>query len=140
MKNSSQIFLDANVLIYTLDQTSEYFSKTVPLIQRLLLEGCELCTSHHVIEEVFHVARKAGTRPTDVIKEIAKIPNLTLIEPDADLSFAKRYAKLSVEHNLDINDALLLQLIIDAEIATIFTYDKKLARRSEELGIKLLEF
>jgi len=109
----------------------------VNLIQQLLDNGVTLCTSHHVIEEVLHIARKINkTSATEVIKEIAKIPDLVLIEPDAVLAFAERYAALSDKYNLGINDALLLQLIIDAGIGRLLSYDKQFVVKATSLGVE----
>jgi len=137
---SSQVFLDANAIIYALDETSERHPKTVACIQQLLAKNVTLCTSHHVIEEVLHIARKIGNADASkVIKEISKIPNLVLIEPDAVLSFAERYAKLSDKLRMGVNDALLLQLILDAGITRLLSYDKQFADRANSLGIERVE-
>jgi predicted nucleic acid-binding protein len=95
---SSEVFLDANVLLYALDQTGERYNEVVTLIQRLLDKDVTLCTSHHVIEEVIHIAKKIGASnvsATEIVDAISTIPNLVLIEPSAVLSFAERYAELS---------------------------------------------
>lgn len=135
--SSSQVFLDANTLIYALDETSERHTAVVGIVQRLLDEGVTLCTSHHVIEEVSHVARKiGGTTVSEVVKEIAKVPGLVLIEPDAVLAFAERYAALSDELRMGVNDALLLQLMLDAGITQLFSYDKQFVDRAVSLGIE----
>ncbi len=137
MINSTPVFLDANAIIYALDKTGERYSDVVTLIQRLLESGVTLCTSHHVIEEVVYIVRKVSDiSATKVIKEIGKIPGLVLIEPDAVLAFAERYAKLSDDLKLGINDALLLQLLIDAGITRLLSYDKQFASRATELGIQ----
>jgi len=137
MTNSSQVFLDANVLIYALDETSALYSDVVAAIQRLLDNGVTLCTSHHVIEEVLHIARRvSGTTALEVVAEISKIPALVLVEPDAVLAFAERYAALSDNLNMGINDALVLQLMIDAGITQLFSYDKRFVNRATTLGIE----
>src|SRR5688572_8132607 len=93
---NSQVFLDANAIIYALDKTSEQHSSTVICIQQLLDKDVTLCTSHHVIEEVLHIARKIGNADASkVVREIGNIPGLVLIEPDAVLVFAERYAEPS---------------------------------------------
>lgn len=135
----AQVFLDANVLVYALDKTSEHHSDTVVLIQKLLNDGVTLCTSHHVIEEVLHIARKikADTANTsEVVEEISKVPDLVLIEPDANLEFARRYAALSESLHMGINDALLLQLMLDAGIFRLFSYDKQFANQASQLHIQ----
>jgi predicted nucleic acid-binding protein len=133
----SQVFLDANTLVYALDETSDRFGEVVALVQELLDEGVMLCTSHHVIEEVVHIARKISeVTATDVVKEIGKIPDLVLIEPDAVLSFAERYATLSDTQHMGVNDALLLQLMLDAGIGRLFSYDKQFLNRAAALGVK----
>jgi|SRR5580700_7648928 predicted nucleic acid-binding protein len=134
---NSQVFLDANVLVYALDETSEQYATVVAFVQRLLDEDVTLCTSHHVIEEVLHIARKiGGTTTSEVVSEIGKIPNLVLIEPDAVLAFAKRYAVLSDKLGMGVNDTLLLQLMLDAGVTRLFSYDKQFVNRASSLGIE----
>ncbi|SRR6266568_3138592 len=139
MTTNSPVFLDANVLVYALDETSEPYEKTVTLIQRLLHEGVSLCTSHHVIEEVLHVVQKiqqSGIKPSEVVEEIGRIPDLTLIEPSAELGFAERYAALSEQLSMGINDALLLQLMIDAGVDRLFSYDKKFINKAKTVAVE----
>ncbi|GEM_PF-2598416 len=137
MMPSSQVFLDANALIYALDETSDRHDEVVALIQRLLDEDVTLCTSHHVIEEVVHITQKISTITAgEVIKEISKVLDLVLIEPDAVLAFAERYAELCDVQHMGVNDALLLQLMIDAGIDRLFSYDKQFLNRASSLGIK----
>lgn len=136
MTNSGQVFLDANALVYALDETSEQYAEAVRHIQQLLYNNVTICTSHHVIEEVLHIARKiASISATDVIKEVSKIPNLVLVEPDTTLEFAERYAKLSDTLKIGVNDALILQLMLDANIQQLFSYDKKLLKAASSVGI-----
>jgi predicted nucleic acid-binding protein len=136
--DADPVFLDANVLIYSLDETSQPYGQAVGTLQRLLEEGAELCTSHHVIEEVLHITQKLATSTTvsEVVDEISKIPDLIMVEPAAEIEFAKRYAALSERLNMGINDALLLQLLIDSGIRRLFSYDKKLVSKSRSLGIE----
>ena len=137
MTDSSPVFLDANVLIYSIDETSNLYSQVVAQVQHLLAEGVELCTSHHVIEEVLHIVQKLQTTITSsqVVAELERIPDLILVEPAADLEFAKRYAILTERLHMGINDALLLQLMIDAGIQRLYTYDKKFIDKSNAVGI-----
>lgn len=137
MMTDAQVFLDANAIIYALDETSDQYSDTVNVIQKLLKDGVTLCTSHHVIEEVLHVVRRVnGASAGQVVEEISRIPDLVLIEPDAVLAFAERYAALSDKLHMGVNDALLLQLMIDAGITSLFSYDKQFVNRAVGLGIK----
>ncbi len=134
---STQVFLDANALVYALDETNDRYDEVVALIQRLLDEGVTLCTSHHVIEEVVYVAHKIGTTAaSEIVKEIGKIPGLVLIEPDALLAFAERYATLSDRLHMGINDALLLQLMLDTGITKLLSYDKQFLNQAASLDIK----
>jgi predicted nucleic acid-binding protein len=136
---NSQVFLDANIIVYAIDKTSEQHQKAVNSIQQLLDNGVTLCTSHHVIEEVLYIARKiSGNNAVEVVKEISRLPELVLVEPDATIEFAKRYAILAQELNMGINDALLLQIIIDSEILKLFSYDKQFVNKATELGIEIV--
>lgn len=135
----NQVFLDANTLVYALDITSSQNSTAVSLIQRLLNDGVTLCTSHHVIEEVLFIARKISrgtSKLSEVVEEISKIPDLVLIEPDAKIDFAKRYANLSDAMHMGVNDALLLQLMLDAGITRLFSYDKQFIAGAGKLHIE----
>ena len=136
---NSQVFLDANTLVYALDSTSDQNPAVVSTIQRLLDEGATLCTSHHVIEEVLHIVRKISRDAGQVskaVKEINKIPNLVLIEPDANLDFAKRYIVLVETLKMGVNDALLLQLMLDAGITRLLSYDKHFKNCAAKLRIE----
>ncbi len=87
---SLQVFLDANVLVYALDETNDRYYEVVSEIQRMLDNDVTFCTSHHVIEEVLHIAHKiSGVTAVEVVKEIGKISGLVLIEPDAILAFVR---------------------------------------------------
>lgn len=133
------VFLDANVLVYSLDKTSEQHSGAVEVIQRLLDERTVLCTSHHVIEEVLHIVQRipqSNTPLSKVVEEIDKIPDLTLIEPATNIEFAKRYALLSQKLNAGVNDSLILQLMLDSGISRLFSYDKQLIKKAKILGIE----
>lgn len=139
MTVNTAVFLDANVFIYALDKTSELHSNAVGKIQRLLNENTDLCTSHHVIEEVLHIVQKipqSGSTLSQVVEEIGKIPDLILIEPAANLDFARRYAALSQKLHLGVNDALILQLMLDAGITGLFSYDKQLLDQASVLRIE----
>lgn len=67
---------------------------------------------------------------------IGEIPRLILVEPSPHLGFAERYAALRNQQKMGINDALLLQLMLDADISRLFSYDKQLVNRAASLGIK----
>ena len=138
---NTAVFLDANIFIYAIDRTSEQYGEVVEDIQELLDEKAALCTSHHVIEEVLHIVQKlpqSGTTLSEVVKEINKVPDLILIEPAANIEFAVRYASLSQKLKSGVNDALILQLMIDSGIKRVFSYDKKLLKHAQAMGIELV--
>src|SRR5262245_34357078 len=121
------VLLDANALVYYLDETAEQNAETVNLLQRLVDEQEQLVTSHHVIEEVLFVLSKIEPN-ADFIKaihRIGEIPGIILAEPSPHLAFAERYAVLKSKLHMGINDALLLQLMLDADITKLMSYDKQ---------------
>jgi predicted nucleic acid-binding protein len=139
MMASGAVFLDANVLIYSLDKTSDFNTNTVAVIQKLLDKKVTLCTSHHVIEEVLHITQKimiGSNKLTRVIEEIDTIPGLVLIEPLANIEFAKKYALLGDKLSVGVNDALILQLMIDSGITRLFSYDTQLLKNAIKLDIE----
>ena len=133
------VFLDANVIIYALDRTSDQHEGVVKIIDKLLKDQINLCSSNHVIEEVLHIIQRIPQNITplsEVVEEINNIPNLIFIEPSATIDFSRRYAKLCQQPNLGVNDALILQLMIDAGISRLFSYDKKLIKEASTLNIE----
>ena len=132
------VLLDANVIIYYLDETAEKNAETVCLLQSLIDEQEQLVTSHHVIEEVLFALSKIQP-DADLVKavhRISEIPGIILAEPSPNLAFAERYAALREKLQMGINDALILQLMLDAGITTLFSYDKQFVSRANDLGIK----
>ncbi len=132
------VLLDANVLIYYLDETAEKNTETVNLLQNLVDEQEQLVTSHHVIEEVLFVLSKIYPE-ADLVKavhRIGEIPGLILAEPSPHLAFAERYATLRGKLRMGINDALLLQLMLDAGVDRLFSFDKQFVDRATNLGIQ----
>ena len=132
------VLLDANVIIYYLDETAEKNAETVDLLQDLIDEQEQLVTSHHIIEEVLFALSKIQP-DADLVKavhRIGQIPGIILAEPSPNLAFAERYAALRRKLQMGINDALLLQLMLDASITTLFSYDKQFVSRAIDLGIK----
>ena len=132
------VLLDANVIIYYLDETAEKNAETVSILQNLVDEQEQLVTSHHVIEEVLFALSKIQP-DADLVKavhRIGEIPGIILAEPSPNLAFDERYAALRDKLQMGINDALLLQLMLDAGITTLFSYDKQFVCRATDLGIK----
>lgn len=139
MEKPASVFLDANVLIYFLDKTAKQHSVTISNLQNLVDKQAQLYTSHHVIEEVLFIVSKLASSKAAVtvaIKQIAELPGLLLVEPATDLQFALRYVELWQKTSLGINDALLLQLIIDGNIGQIFSFDAVLLRQAKKFGIQ----
>lgn len=134
------VLLDANVIIYYLDETAEKNAETVGILQNLVDEQEQLVTSHHVIEEVLFVLSKIQPDANlfNAVRRIGEIPGLILVEPSPHIGFAERYATLRDKLKMGINDALLLQLMLDADITHLYSYDKQLVNRAIDLGIKQL--
>lgn len=132
------VLLDANVLIYYLDETAEKNAETVKRLQQLVDDQEQLVTSHHIIEEVLFTLSKIepGANLAKAVQRIGEIPGIILAEPSPHLAFAKRYAALSDKLHMGINDALLLQLMLDAGITRLFSYDKQFVQRAAQLGIE----
>ena len=131
--------LDANVLIYYLDETADYHTEVIQRLQQLVDEQEQLITSHHILEEVLFVLSKyvPDANLEKAIERIGALPELVLVEPSPHIDFAKRYAALAERLNMGINDALLLQLMRDAGIKQLFSYDKKFINKALAVGISI---
>jgi predicted nucleic acid-binding protein len=131
------ILLDANVLIYFLDETSDFHPYVLGKLQEIEDEQEQIVTSHHIIEEVLFILSKVqlDSKLNLAIDKISNIPGIILAEPSASIDFARRYALLSKKHKLGINDALILQLMLDANISHLYSYDNKLTESAHRLGL-----
>ena len=131
------ILLDANILLYYLDETADYQQEVVQKLQQFVDDQEQLVTSHHILEEVLFVLSKydPDANLEDAVERIGAIPELVLIEPSPHIDFAKRYASLSVRLTMGLNDALLLQLMLDAGIGKLFSYDKKFVNKAVSVGV-----
>ena len=110
------------------------------VIQRLIRQNATLCTSHHVNEAVLRVARKISRSKTqlmDVMRKVSVIADLVFIELQAAIDFTNRYAELADTMNMGLNDARLLQLMVDAGIK-LLSYDKQLVASTTKLHIELI--
>jgi predicted nucleic acid-binding protein len=132
------VLLDANVLVYYLDETSDSHTLTINLLQELIDDDEQLVTSHHIIEEVLFILSKIDPEIDlrMIVEKVSRLPNLILAEPSPSIDFAMRYAQLSEKLKVGINDALILQLALDADVTKMFTFDKKLKRDALTLNIQ----
>lgn len=136
---SKGVFLDANALVYFLDETAELHATTVSLLQNLVNDKAELYTSHHVIEEVLFIVNKLAGEPAALditVRKISGLPGIELLEPETDLKFESRYIKLVHRAKLGVNDALLIQIMLDAGLRRICSFDTDLLKRTRHLGIQ----
>lgn len=131
------VLLDANVLLYYLDETADQQQEVVQKLQQLVDDQEQLVTSHHILEEVLFVLSKydADANLESAVERIGAIPELILIEPSPHIDFAKRYALLSGQLNMGLNDALLLQLMLDAGVSRLFSYDKGFVNKAISIGV-----
>jgi predicted nucleic acid-binding protein len=131
------ILLDANAIVYFLDETADQHQEVIQKMQQLVDEQEQLVTSHHVIEEVLFVLSRYDSNASLVaaVEKIGAIPELMLVEPSPNVLFARRYGALSKQLNMGLNDALLLQLMLDAGINQLFSYDKKFLNKAMSMGV-----
>ena len=142
MGSADAVFIDANALIYFLDETAAQHNQTVKTLQVLVDAQSDLYTSHHVLEEVLFIVSRLSNTKDDIslaIQQIAQIPQLELVEPAADLGFALSYVKLYKSSKVGINDTLLLQLMLDAGIRRLFSFDQNFLEQASLLGIQQVQ-
>jgi len=120
-----------------LDETADNHGLTIQRLQKLEDDQEQLVTSHHIVEEVLFVLSKLdpGADLVKVVAKISKLPGLILVEPSPNMGFAGRYSALSQKLKLGVNDALIMQLMIDASITKLFSYDKQFVNQAAKLNI-----
>lgn len=127
--------LDANFLIYSLLEDHP----ASKVCEKLIL-SCEnkfdWITSPITLIETFYVLIKIyGQKIEDVYNKIKAIVKLPLGIVSLDQLLVISALDKRIRHQIDINDAILLQIGIEIGIPIIATDDKRLAKAVEDYGI-----
>lgn len=133
MNNTKVCYLDANVLAYLKDASSEQHSECVSIIKKLIIEGYTLNTSPLGIDEFLYVVytslRKLSLEePINELKKslesVLSLPTLTIINPPLDKASQIKVIGYIKKFSLRPRDAYHLITMKSHKIKYLFTFDK----------------
>lgn len=143
----NKVFIDANVLIYLFDHTSQLHTSAKKILNNAIKNKFSIYISHHILEEFIHVQLKLAhiTQEKDMynrletdIKNIERIPKLFFVEPPETFSFLLQVIQIMQEHEILPNDAYILTLLLQKENMSLATFDKRLTKVAVKLDIPVL--
>lgn len=126
-------YLDANVLVYLKDSSSEQHNECVSLIKKLIIEKYNFYVSPLGIDEFLYVVysslRKLDAK--DPISELKKslesvlnLPTLTIINPPLDKASQIKVIEYIRKFSLKPRDAYHLLTMKGHKIKYLFTFDR----------------
>jgi len=120
------IFLDANILIYSQDPNSLFFKQSVAILKKSVEEGNEMSVSPYILNEVhfFLVKQTENDTAYKIVNKILKYPNLKFVDIKFTLKDMKSVLTLSTKYSLKTFDAFHAYYCKKLNIKTIATFDK----------------
>ncbi|MFH1407863.1 MAG: type II toxin-antitoxin system VapC family toxin [Patescibacteria group bacterium] len=120
------IFLDANILIYSQDPNSLFFKQSVAILKKSVEEGNEMFVSPYILNEVhFFFTKQAGNNSArKIVNGILKYPSLIFVDIAFTLKDIRSVFRLSAKYSLKTFDAFHAYYCKKLKIKTIATFDK----------------
>lgn len=143
----SSCFLDTNILIYLIDESSANFLKVKKLILKFEKNNTHLYITHLILAEFIHVffsllqlAKEKNIHESleVALKKIGLMPNISIISPPEDFIFTNSVVKIMEQYKLKSNDAYILSILNEKNIQYLATFDQILAKAAKNLNIKIL--
>ena len=127
------LVIDTNILIYDFIENSEYHREVKEKTRNKLL-----IVPTNILIEFILVCKKLGIDDKEIYKKVEEIlENCFIVEIDESL--IKEAISICKEHKIDlkeINDIILLS-ISKKFGCYLYTYDKKLRKIGNKLGVKI---
>ena len=136
----NELLLDTNILVYAIDEDSEFFTKSRSILSKT---DCELCTTSKNLAEFLAVTTRGQNAPLSMDNALEVIEDyvavLTVFFPNVQ-SFATFRELLSRYQptGLKVHDFEIISIALAHNVSQIATFNTKDFRRVEE--IKLLVF
>ncbi len=152
MKNLiKSCYIDSNVLIYSQDKDSAYFTQSIKALKFLVAENYQVFISSLVIDEFLYVAgfylkKRLGKQDKvylmlkKVLNNVLSFPNLKLINPPAVKNKQKALVDIMQKFNLAPRDAYHLLIMKENKISYFLTFDSDFDKVFAERVIHKLIF
>jgi len=139
-------FLDTNVLVYLVDESSSYHLKVKKMISQFEKNNTHLFVSHFILAEFIHVFSNLLQLVKEkniygnieiALKKIGLIPTISIISPSEDFVFTKSVIKIMEQYKLKSNDAYILSILKEKDIPYLATFDQILIKAAKKLNINI---
>lgn len=118
----SKIFIDTNILVYTLDQKDRTKQESARTILKRIIEDHQPVISTQVIKEFYVVAtKKLGADPIIVKNIIHNFENMEIV--NSDLRLIEQAIDISVITQLSFWDSLIIAAAEKAHCEYVFSED-----------------
>ncbi|MBD3279983.1 PIN domain-containing protein [Candidatus Dojkabacteria bacterium] len=128
-------FLDTNILLYFILESSKYFEETRDLILSMRADNADICISPLVLDEFIYqldfLTRKGDRKRKDYYElaqifthSVTSIPGAKILEIPSDKSTLPELVRLMKKYNLKPRDAYHLLTMLENGVDYIATYDK----------------
>ena len=124
----SRLFVDTNILVYSRDEASPFFTSVRDALRGLVGAGVDLCIHRQVLREYMSVAtrpypRGLGATPQKALAEVAEFESFyrVLLEPENVWETWKQIVQETGLTGLRVHDAYLAAVMIGHRIQTIMT-------------------
>jgi len=137
MNNTRTCYLDANILVFFKESSSDQHDQVVAIIEKLVADNFTLFVSPLALDEflytALHYLRKKRTKDVrselkDLLSSILKLPNLEIVNPPIDKNKQLKVVDLIADFSLGPRDAYHLLIAAENKIQYIATFDNDFAK------------
>jgi predicted nucleic acid-binding protein len=132
----SKLLLDTNVLIYSIDEGSKYFSK----VQKLFSEQFELCTTSKNLSEFLAVITRIPKNPLPLndalllVEDFINVMTIYYPTQESFLTFQNLVRKYKPA-GLQIHDYEIVSIGLTNQVTTMVTFNEKDFRKIKEIEL-----
>lgn len=132
MNNTKACYLDANILVFYKDVSSDQHDQAVGIIEKLVADNFRLFISSLALDEFLFAAlyylRKKKVKDIksdlkDLLSSILEIPNLEIVNPPIDKNQQLKVVDLITNFTLAPRDAYHLLVVLENKIQYLAIFD-----------------
>lgn len=132
MNNTKTCYLDANILVFFKESSSDQNDQAVSIIEKLVTDNFTLLVSPLALGEFLYAAlrylRKKKTKDIrnelkDLLSSVLEIPNLKIVNPPTDKNQQVKVVDLITNFSLGPRDAYHLLVATQNKIQYLATFD-----------------
>ena len=126
----SDVFVDANVIVYYQDTTSPFCQRATEVLESLIDEGHRGIITPWVINEIhyLYLRAKGQEKAKKVIESMLKIPSLELVDMSLSIQDIKGVIAMAAKYRLKTFDAFHAYYCKRLKIKEIASFDRDFER------------